>query len=189
MRLAGTMRGAVARPLHLRAVPAVAALPTLEEAFRSYAGYVAGVAYRILGRADEVDDVVQDVFLKAMRGLAAMREPDAVKPWLATITVRVARRRIRSRWWRELFGRQAQDAGHLHFMESSTASPEQGALVRELYGVLGRLAVDERLAWSLRHIEGERLETVALLCGCSLATAKRRIAAARARISKEIDDE
>jgi RNA polymerase sigma-70 factor, ECF subfamily len=179
----------VAKPLHLRVLPVVAALPTLEEAFRSYAGYVAGVAYRILGRADEVDDVVQDVFLRAMRGMAALRDPGAVRPWLATITVRVARRRIRSRWWRELFSRQSQDAGHLRFIEASTASPEQAALVRELYDVLDRVPVEERLAWSLRHIEGEQLETVALLCGCSLATAKRRIAAAQARIAKGIDDE
>lgn len=179
----------MAKPLHLHVVPAAAALPTLEEAFRAHASYLSGVAYRILGRADEVDDVVQDVFLRAMRGLAAVRDPGAVRPWLATITVRVALRRLRSRWWRDLFGRQAQNAGHLHVMEASTTSPEQGALVRELYGVLDRVPVDERLAWSLRHIEGEQLETVALLCGCSLATAKRRIAKAQARIAKGLDDE
>jgi DNA-directed RNA polymerase specialized sigma24 family protein len=42
------------------------------------------------------------------------------------------------------------------------------------------------LAWSLRHLEGERLEDVAERCGCSLATAKRWIATAQARLEKEI---
>jgi len=165
-------------------VPAVAAPLTLEEAFRSYASYVARVAYRILGREGEVEDVVQDVFLKAHRGLASVRDPGAIKAWLATLTVRVARRRIRSRWWRELLD-------HDHRWEpaaAATLSPELGALVGELYGVLDRLPVDQRLAWTVRHIEGERLDKVALLCGCSLATAKRRIAAAQARIDAELDD-
>ncbi|HKE17723.1 MAG TPA: RNA polymerase sigma factor [Kofleriaceae bacterium] len=177
----------MARPVHLRAVPPAPDLPTLEEAFRSHAGYVAGVAYRILGRSGEVEDVVQDVFLKAVVGLVTVREPDAIRPWLATITVRVARRRIRSRWWRDFFGPQAHGAPDL--LAASTASPEQAVLVRELYRVLDRLPVDQRLAWSVRYIEGERLEAVAILCECSLATAKRRIAAAQLRIEKELDGE
>ena len=177
----------MAEPVHLRVVPEVASRLTLEGAFRSYASYVAGVAYRILGREAEVEDVVQDVFLKAVKGLATVREPGAIKSWLATVTVRVARRRIRSRWWRQLFGRDTEDCYDL--LAASTASPELATLVRELYRVLDELRVDQRLAWSIRHIEGERLDAVALLCGCSLATAKRRIAAAQAHIDKELADE
>jgi RNA polymerase sigma-70 factor (ECF subfamily) len=52
--------------------------------------------------------------------------------------------------------------------------------------VLDRLPVNERLAWSLRHIEGEQLESVAVLCGCSLATAKRRIAAAQQAVERSL---
>jgi RNA polymerase sigma-70 factor, ECF subfamily len=178
---------AVARPSHLRVLSPVEAPLTLEEAFRSYAGYVAGVAYRVLGREAEVEDVVQDVFLRALRGLATVREPGAVKPWLATITVRVARRRIRSRWWRQLFGQHHDDAHDV--LAAQAASPEVATLVSELYRVLDRLPVDQRLAWSVRYIEGETLDAVALLCGCSLATAKRRIAAAQVRIAEELDDE
>ena len=48
--------------------------------------------------------------------------------------------------------------------------------------------VDQRLAWSLRYVEGEKLEQVAEHCGCSLATAKRRISAAHARIQAELED-
>jgi RNA polymerase sigma-70 factor (ECF subfamily) len=43
--------------------------------------------------------------------------------------------------------------------------------------VLDAVPADQRIAWTLRHIEGEQLEAVADLCGCSLATAKRRITA------------
>jgi RNA polymerase sigma-70 factor (ECF subfamily) len=53
-----------------------------------------------------------------------------------------------------------------------------------VYRALDRLGTAERLAWTLRHVEGERLDAVAQLCGCSLATAKRRIAAANAHVRK-----
>ena len=49
-------------------------------------------------------------------------------------------------------------------------------MLEALYAALAALPVDERLAWTLRHVEGSTLEEVAVGCGCSLATAKRRIA-------------
>jgi RNA polymerase sigma-70 factor (ECF subfamily) len=69
------------------------------------------------------------------------------------------------------------------------ASPDERALLSEVYQVLERLPIDHRLAWTERHLEGEALDQVALLCGCSLATAKRRIAAAQAALDKEIGRE
>jgi RNA polymerase sigma-70 factor, ECF subfamily len=51
----------------------------LDALFRRYSAYVAAVALRLLGRDDEVDDVVQEVFLAALRGLRQLREEGAVK--------------------------------------------------------------------------------------------------------------
>ena len=45
----------------------------LDAAFRVYAPYVAAIAFKLLGRDHEVDDVVQDVFLAGHRGLASLR--------------------------------------------------------------------------------------------------------------------
>jgi RNA polymerase sigma-70 factor (ECF subfamily) len=57
-----------------------------------------------------------------------------------------------------------------------------------IYRLLDELPANERLAWTLRHIEGEQVEAVASLCGCSLATAKRRIAAAQTFLARTLDD-
>src|SRR5262249_39524958 len=70
--------------------------------FERYSHYVATIAFRLLGRNDEVDDVVQDVFMQVHRRLSTIR-PDAVRGWLAVVTVRATRRRLRRRWlWRSL---------------------------------------------------------------------------------------
>src|SRR5688500_5210714 len=62
----------------------------LEGAFRLYGRYVGYIALRILGRPDEVEDLVQEVFLDAHQGIGTLRDPGALKGFLATLTVRKA---------------------------------------------------------------------------------------------------
>ncbi len=159
--------------------------PSLEAAFRLYVRYVGAIALKVLGREEDVDDVVQDVFLIAWKGLRTLRDADAAKQWLGTVTVRVASRRLRVRRLRAFFGldeRAYQDVA------APGASPEQRALLASVYAALDRVPVAERVAWTLRHVEGMELVEVAAACRCSLATAKRRIAAARAKLDKELGD-
>ncbi|SCF45679.1 RNA polymerase sigma factor [Micromonospora mirobrigensis] len=53
-------------------------------------GYVRGAL-----PADEVDDVVQEVFLRCLRGLPSLRDPQRVEPWLIGIAVNLVRDRLR----------------------------------------------------------------------------------------------
>ena len=61
-------------------------------------------------------------------------------------------------------------------------------MIAEVYRALDRLPTRLRVPWVLRYVEGESLQDVAKLCGCSLATAKRRILAAHTKISSQLDD-
>jgi RNA polymerase sigma-70 factor (ECF subfamily) len=154
--------------------------------FVRYEAYVAGVAARLLGRDDdEVEDVVQDVFWIASRRLCRIHSLDAARPWLVTVTVRVAGRRLRRRRLRRFFGGGVEVVD----LPATGISPEQYSLLQRMYRVLDTLPSQDRIAWILRHVEGERLQEVALSCGCSLATAKRRIASAQVALAGVIDDE
>ncbi|MEM9860282.1 MAG: sigma-70 family RNA polymerase sigma factor [Myxococcota bacterium] len=158
----------------------------LDALYREHARYIAGVATRVLGRDDEVDDVVQDVFVQAMKDLRQVRDPGAIRSWLARITVRTARRQLRKRRLRRWFsGERDYDYSRL---AARGLTPERAAELARLYEVLDTLPVDERVAWSLRNIEGHSLEAVATMCECSLATAKRRIARAVKGLRKHVDD-
>ncbi len=152
-----------------------AQLPDFEQLYREHAEYVATVAYRLLGRRQDVDDIVHDVFLQANKSLSSLRDAGAVRSWLATITVRVARRSMRRSGLRRLLRRSLDDPDEL---SASQLGPEGYALVHSVYAALERLPADQRIAWALRRVHRARLEAVAQMCGCSLATAKRRIAAA-----------
>lgn len=154
----------------------------LDALFERFAPYVASIGKRLLGRDDEVDDLVQEVFLTALRGIHGLRDPDAAKSWLATVAVRNAHRRLRRRRVLRWFG-LADEVSPDELVDESV-SPERRAKLVRIYGLLDRLPPDQRVAWILRHVEGERLDAVARLCGCSLATAKRRITAAHGFIER-----
>lgn len=154
--------------------------------YRCYSRYVAAVTYRLLGRDSEVDDIVQDVFLAAHSGLASLREPAAIKGWLATVAVRMATRKLR---WRRLRAQLWLDSASAAELPAKGASAETHALLAQAYLVLDTLPVEERVAWVLRYLEDERLDAVAKLTGCSLATAKRRIAAAQEKMERAFEDE
>jgi RNA polymerase sigma-70 factor (ECF subfamily) len=102
------------------------------------------------------------------------------------VTVRTARRRLRVR---RLKGFMGLDTPTTYESAASTdASPEERALVARLYAILDRLPANQRIAWTLRRMEGHRLDTVAEICGCSLATAKRYVVSAQTVIQEALSD-
>ncbi len=175
----------VVAPAEAAAADAAPALLDAGVLFSRYSSYAAAIAYRLLGRDDEVDDTVQEVFLAAVRGLDSVKNPEAIKGWLAAITVRTARKRLKRRRLRAML-RIDPDPDYDTVVDAS-ASPEQRALLARVYELLDAMPTDLRIAWVLRHVQGERLEDVAELSGCSLATAKRRIAAAQRQLEEELD--
>ncbi len=156
----------------------------LEEVYQRYAPYVAAIASRILGRVSEVQDVVQDVFATAVHGLRRRDDPKQIKSWLATVTVRRATRQLRTRSVRRLF--DPCQVSDYELLADQTAGPEERQLVAEVYRALDKVPARQRVPWVLRNIEGESLQDVADLCGCSLATAKRRVAAAHTTILRHM---
>ena len=156
------------------------------ELFERYARYVARIGIRLLGDESDVDDLIQQVFLDAFKNREQLRDPAAAKGWLATIAVRTARHQLRRRRLRQFVG--LDERPHALELRDPGVSPETRALLERVYRSLDALPVEERLAWTLRHVEGEKLDRVAECCGCSIATAKRRIVAAQARLQAELDD-
>ena len=159
------------------------ALPTrldLAILFRDHAGFVAALGTKLLGREAEVDDLVQDVFIRAMRGLKNLRDPGAVRGWLAAIAVRQASSRLgRRRLLRALGLDSPQD--YEWIADESLDEQDRAALV-DVYRALDNLPPRLRIPWVLRFGQGEQLDAIATLCGCSRATVKRRLDAAQAQL-------
>jgi RNA polymerase sigma-70 factor (ECF subfamily) len=147
--------------------------------YRRHAAFALNLAVRIQGSTQDVEDVVHDAFLRAHQRLAELRDVSALRAWHGSIVVRLVRTRLRRRRLLSVLGLVNPDPVDLEAIASQDANPESRAELAQIYALLQTLPPDERIAWTLRHVERHRLEGVAELTGCSLATAKRRIAKAQ----------
>jgi RNA polymerase sigma-70 factor, ECF subfamily len=160
--------------------------PSLDALYERYAGYVGALASRMLGRAAEVEDVVQDVFASAVRGLHRRQNEREIKGWFGKVTVRRCLRQLRLRQIWAVASLAAEPS--YDRLPAPGSSIDERQLIIEVYRALDRVPARQRVPWTLHHVEGESLEQVALLCGCSLATVKRRIAQARTKLIRQLGE-
>jgi RNA polymerase sigma-70 factor, ECF subfamily len=144
--------------------------------------YVRRVLMRVLGPDTDLHDLIQDVFVAAIDSIERLNDPNALRPWLAAISVNCVRvelrRRSKSRWLRLV------PSGELPEQVAPVATPELDEAVRATYRVLGTLPVDERIPFALRFIDGMDLGEIAQACQVSLATIKRRLSSAQRKFVK-----
>jgi RNA polymerase sigma-70 factor (ECF subfamily) len=145
---------------------------------------VLGLSQRILANRDDADDLTQDVFIHALSRLDSLDNPQAFSAWVASMTVRMASKRLRKRRLLSRLGLLRNEPIDLDQLVSKTAPADIAAELRVVYGMLDRLTPEERVALLLRRIEGLELSEIAERMGLSLATVKRRLSAAEARLER-----
>ncbi|MGH9346509.1 MAG: RNA polymerase sigma factor [Vicinamibacterales bacterium] len=127
------------------------------------------VAFRITGRAEDAEDVVQDTFLKAYRQLDRFEERASFGTWLHRIAWNSSVDLLRARPKRE----QAEEAETLEHLGSSSpatatsaGSPSPERLMASvqvsdrLKAAMGRLSALERAAFVMRHYEGRTIDEI-----------------------------
>lgn len=154
--------------------------------YRHHVQVVARTARRLLRERADAEDVVQETFVIAFEQLDRLDQPGALRGWLVRIAISRVHRRFRWHRWTRLWTDRELDAS-LYDQASPDASPAQRAELALIDRVLGEMALKLRIPWVLRHVLGESLDDVAAGCGCSLATVKRRLAAAEALVAKHVD--
>src|SRR6185436_6154918 len=136
-----------------------------------FAPLVRRILFRALGPGQDVEDLVQEVFIRLYRKLPGLREPEACKGFVVTIATRVLQSELRSRWLRRWLG--LSDDGAVPERAADGADLEARDALDRFYRLLDRLGTQERTVFVLRHIEGLELTEVAQAAGVSLATVKR----------------
>jgi len=158
-----------------------------EMLYRRHAAYLLAIASRLIGNRGDGEEVVQDTFVTAFEQLRTLREPAALRGWLAQIAVSLVRRRLRrGRLMRVLGLDRGADDATLCALAAPGTNPDQRAELALVDRALSNVAANVRIAWMLRQVEGLELAEVASACGCSLATAKRRIAAADSAVRAHV---
>ncbi len=156
----------------------------LAERFEEHRAHLRAVAYRMLGSVGEVDDAVQEAWLRLSR--ADSTDIDNLGGWLTTVVARVCLDMLRSRQSRreEPF---APDAPEPVATGTRGSSPEQEALLADSVGlallvVLDRLAPAERLAFVLHDMFAVPFEEIAPIVGRSAEATRQLASRARRRV-------
>lgn len=156
-----------------------------DELYHRFRRQVAANLYRVLGDRTDLDDLVQEVFVIAFRGLERFRGDARLSTWIYRICVNVALGRIRTRKRKPpAIGVADLDAAAID--PSMTERPEtpERSLERQqdqarVYRALETLAPKKRIVLYLHEIEGLDLKEIAYLVDSNPVTVRTRLFYAR----------
>lgn len=161
-----------------------------EELVRRYQGLAARVAYLVLGAGGEVEEAVQEAFMKAYHALPRFRLESPFRPWLLTIVANEARNRRKSAARRaRLALRVAEDRPS----GDAAPSPEAAVLEREererLLDAVNEMREEDRMVIGCRYFLGLSERETADTLHIPPGTVKSRLARSLKRLRERLESQ
>jgi RNA polymerase sigma-70 factor (ECF subfamily) len=155
--------------------------------YRTYRADVARTLYRMLGPGrDDVEDVLQEVFIEVFRSISRFRGDAKVSTWLYRVSVNVALQRLRKR---RRLAEVVTDTPDTRYEVTPQRALEAQERLRAIYRILDELSPKKRVVFVLHEIEGREPKEIAGIVGAPVLTVRTRLHYARkefyARASRE----
>ena len=151
-----------------------------------YAGLVTGVAYSVCGDFARSEDIGQDAFLEAWRGLSTLREPEKFSSWVCTIARRRAIDEVRRSNSKPAASLQSDipDTTNLS-PESQMSTAENNELI---WKMLERLPETYRETLVLYYRGEQSVAEVAMALRENEATVRQRLKRGRELLRSEFNE-
>ncbi|MBL9187232.1 MAG: sigma-70 family RNA polymerase sigma factor [Opitutaceae bacterium] len=171
------------------------------EIVRRYRTKILGVCRTMLRNHADAEDIVQDTFIRAYRGLARFRGDSSVATWLTSISLNLARNRywfyFRRRRHATLSLDCALEDGSAATVADLVGSPDHDPAVAaanaefdDLVSVcMERLPAAQREILTLRNVRHRSYEEIAGILGITVGTVKSRIARARENLRGKLAEQ
>lgn len=159
-----------------------------------YQRKLARLISRMVRDSAEVEDIVQESFIRAYRALPGFRNDSAFYTWLYRIGVNTAKNWLmthgrRAQLTRSVDGDEAEGQEDVELLQN-TETPERLLMTKELgetvNAAVERLPEELRTAITLREIDGLSYEEIAQVMDCPIGTVRSRIFRARDAISAKL---
>lgn len=158
-----------------------------EELVRTHQHRIYALALRMLGNAAEAQDVAQEAFLRAHRGLAEFRGEARLSTWLYAIASRLCLNRLAGS------ERRLTHHGEETLTRLSDGRPgpdqtlERGEIEEALHRAIGELVEERRIVVILRDVEGLAYEEIAEALELPVGTVRSRLHRARLDLKEKLE--
>ncbi|HOW72666.1 MAG TPA: sigma-70 family RNA polymerase sigma factor [Phycisphaerae bacterium] len=158
-----------------------------------YQPRVAGMVYRLLGWPEDIDDVVQDVFVAVLKGLPSFRREARFSSWLTRIVVNTCRsqgrrRRLVLRWFPRLQAKETVLDGLSHRAVAEQLPLADREVLDRIRTVVRQMPEIYREVVVLRYLEQMSSGEVAEVLAVSINTVEARLHRARKRLRELLGD-
>lgn len=157
---------------------------------RKYNRMAGAISYGICGDFNAADDIVQEAFLKAYRGLGALKDPGRFKLWFANIVRTKAIDFVRQR---KSFWSIPSNSSGAHFEgEPFNSEVAEDLFMREefrgkILEAIRGLPEEDRLVITLKHMEGLSYKEIAEVTETTESAVESRLFRARGALRKKLD--
>jgi RNA polymerase sigma factor (sigma-70 family) len=155
-----------------------------DELIAAWQGPLFHYARRITGDDEAARDVVQDVWLRVLRGIQRLRDGSRLRPWLFGI----ARRALMDRF-RVLYATPPSSDVDAGDVMAEDDSDDIEADLSSMHASLARLPLVEREILTLFYLQEQSLAETADVLGIPIGTVKSRLFRARLLLRREIEKE
>jgi RNA polymerase sigma-70 factor (ECF subfamily) len=142
---------------------------------------------RALGPREDVEDLVQEVFLRVFLRVHTLREATALREFVTSVAIHVLKWALRRRWVRRKVTLSA--TGVMPEVVTPGVDAEARDALARCYTILDNLSANERAAFVLRYMEEMTMDEVAGALRVSLSTAKRQLKRAVAKVGRIIGND
>ncbi len=152
---------------------------------------ICNILHHTLGRSADIDDLAQEVLVKAYQALPHYRGEAAFSTWIFRIAVNVCLDELRQQKRRRIFSFsrvKEPEEGQLELEEKlpggrrPDSEMEQKEVAEFLQKVMKKLPEKNRIVFTLRDIEGFSYSEIAGILQCSIGTVKSRLFYARVKL-------
>jgi len=161
-------------------------IKAFNELYDKYSGMVASVAYSYLGSADEVEDVIQETFLRVYKGIKRFKGDALLSTWIYKIAINVCKDMLNRRKRKAVELMDSQEM--LDWMHYNTAKERHlddlrtEELKKVLSKALNMLSNEDRMLITLRDVDALSYEEIGKRLGKPVGTVKSRLFYARKRL-------
>ena len=172
-----------------------------DEMVSRYWDRIYAMVNQLLRNSQDAEEVTQDAFIRAHRGLANFRGDSAFSTWLYQIATNLARNRYWY-WWRRKRDKslsfdapigEGSDLTLADVIPAEVETPGDITVTQEFVSNIGRgmekLGRKHREILVLRNVKNLSYEEIAAILGISIGTVKSRIARARESLRAKLGDD